>query len=143
YGLGGNNYKQLGDRTWTNQNYWVTVKKDDGNDLDNVAWMSVNESYTYPVVQVLTRDGKLWSWGQNNASMIGSQGDGPKDPTMMVGELDPNATVLAVETGGHINTIFTSCSNQLTYIGHEVHGSYGNGSGGGGTTYGTWQLGPA
>src|SRR5690625_7929012 len=43
----------------------------------------------------------------------------------MTGGLDPvNDRILAVETGGHISTIFKGCEYKLGYIGHAINGSY-------------------
>src|SRR5690554_7618568 len=60
----------------------------------------------------------------NDANMLGTGGNSAVDPRYMFGGLDPNDKILAIETGGHINTIFKDCDYKLGYIGHSMNGSY-------------------
>src|SRR5690625_6296659 len=109
---------------------------DQNTKLTDVVWLSPNEHDPYmPVVQALTSDGKLWSWGSNHQNTLGPGGvvsdqinyvsQVGVDPRFMTGGLDPvNDRILAVETGGHISTIFKGCEYKLGYIGHAINGSY-------------------
>ena len=149
YSLGANDKKQLGifsDGTTTPESLvWINVKSTNATtNMTNIAWISPNEhdDTGIAVVQALTTDGKLWSWGVNHYSTLGFGDDNGAatsvntgysflkgvNPRYMTGGLNPNDKILAVETGGHISTIFKDCDYKLGYIGHAVSGSYASDS---------------
>lgn len=127
YSLGDNSKRQLGTFDNVEQKSWVNVKSTDAaTNLTDIVWISPNEhdGNGYATVTALTSDGKLWGWGMNDANMLGTGGNSAVDPRYMFGGLDPNDKILAIETGGHINTIFKDCDYKLGYIGHSMNGSY-------------------
>ena len=130
YSLGDNSKKQLGTFDTVEKTSWVNVKSIDAStNMTNVAWISPNEhdAAGYAVVTALTTDGKLWGWGMNNGNMLGAGAVSPGtavDPRYMFGGLATTEKILAIETGGHINTLFKDCDFKLGYIGHSSNGSY-------------------
>src|SRR5690606_35229363 len=129
--------KQLGAfLTDSDSKYWVRVKSDQDTYMTNIKWISPNEhdNAGHAAVTALTADGKLWGWGMNNGNMLGEGNNAAVDPRYMFGGLKENDKILAVETGGHTNSIFKECDNGLGYIGHNSNGSYGTYSSDGGTT---------
>lgn len=131
YSLGTNNRKQLGTFDDVEQLSWVNVKSTDAStNLTNVVWISPNEHDRSgnAVVQALTAEGRLWGWGYNHANMLGAGATSgtATDPRSMYGGLNSADKILAVETGGHITTIFKDCDYKLGYIGHQINGSYAN-----------------
>src|SRR5690554_4806523 len=127
YSLGDNSKKQLGTFDNVEQKSWVNVKSTDAaTNLTDIVWISPNEhdGNGHATVTALTSDGKLWGWGMNHVFMLGNGLEVGTDPRFMFGGLDPNDKILAIETGGHINTIFKDCDYKLGYIGHSSNGSY-------------------
>lgn len=127
YSLGDNSKKQLGTFDTAERTTWVNVKSTDAStNMTNIVWISPNEHDNggHATVTALTSDGKLWGWGMNHGNMLGVGGDGAVDPRYMFGGLDHDEKVLAIETGGHINTLFKDCDFKLGYIGHSSNGSY-------------------
>lgn len=127
YSLGDNSKKQLGTFDTVERTTWVNVKSTDAStNMTNIVWISPNEhdAAGHATVTALSADGKLWGWGMNHGNMLGTGSNDPVDPVYMFGGLDHNEKVLAIETGGHINTIFKDCDFKLGYIGHSSNGSY-------------------
>ena len=127
YSLGDNSKKQLGTFDTVEKTSWVNVKSIDAStNMTNIAWISPNEhdAAGHAAVTALTTDGKLWGWGMNNGNMLGTGASGSVDPRYMFGGLAATEKILAIETGGHINTLFKDCDFKLGYIGHNSNGSY-------------------
>lgn len=130
YSLGNNKQKQIGDFTSIeDRTTWVHVKKSPGENMTNITWISPQEhDYLYSAINVLTSDGKLYSWGANDGHMLDSSSSVSINPTYMPGGLNKNDRLMAVETGGHTTMLVKQCSQTFGYIGHRVNGSMGNGS---------------
>lgn len=148
YSLGANDRKQLGifsggantDESTT----WVQVKSENATtNMENIVWISPNEHdyWGFASIQALTAEGKMWSWGVTHQGTLGLNDDGVIgssstghghlkgiNPRYMTGGLDHSFKILAVETGGHISTIFKDCDYRLGYVGHNQSGSYGLGA---------------
>lgn len=127
YSLGDNSQKQLGTFDDLERTTWVNVKSTDENtNMSNIAWISPNEhdGAGYAMITALTVDGKLWGWGMNNGNTFGVGGNMAINPRYMFGDLGQEDKILAIETGGHINTTFKDCDYKLGYIGHNSNGSY-------------------
>lgn len=137
YALGNNGSGELGVGDKTRRSVWDQVRENGtGSPLSNIAWISPNEhsgrgsnvgAEGYGVVSAMTSDGKIWSWGNNSFHMIGD-GDGAKDPTYMVGDLDNDDYIIAIATGGHTTLVIKDCEKNFGYIGHRVKGSMGDGT---------------
>ncbi|WP_148084634.1 MULTISPECIES: lectin-like domain-containing protein [Chryseobacterium] len=145
YSLGENESRQLGIFSTVDSNVWVRVQRTAaaGDFLTNVVWISPqeHEGGNYAAINILTADGKLWAWGNNNNSMLGATG-ATVDPTLMPGsitgaydatKLNSTDTLIAVETGGHTTLIIKQCSTKFGYVGHRISGSMANNSSGSGT----------
>lgn len=145
YSLGENETRQLGIFSTVDSNVWVRVQKSitAGDFLTNVVWISPqeHEGGNYAAINVLTADGKLWAWGNNDGTMFGATTT-TADPTLMPGsitgaynatKLNSTDTLIAVETGGHTTLIIKQCSTKFGYVGHRINGSMANNS----TTAGT------
>lgn len=141
YGLGRNGARQLGNFTTTDSQNWVRVQKSTTEYLDDVAWISPNEhsikgndgsGYPYEAINIITTDGKKWSWGYNSSKMLGGSVS-RMDPTYMTGtgpgddDLKEDDTLMAVETGGHTTLVIRNCTRKYGYIGHKTSGSMGDG----------------
>lgn len=139
YALGSNSEKQIGDFTTTSRNNWTQVKKSSASSdyLTNVAWISPQEHDTeYGSINILTTDGKLYGWGENDSEMLGGI-NSPMDPTYMPGSISSTSPynktklnytdiLIAVETGGHTTLTVKQCSNKFGYVGHKINGSMAN-----------------
>ncbi len=146
YSLGTNTNRELGNFNTTSSNVWVQVQKSatTGDYLTDVVWISPQEhDRTYGSINVLTTDGRLWAWGNNNGQMLGGAG-AAINPTEMSGSIpatDPydsgklNWTdkVIAVETGGHTSMIVKDNIQKYGYVGHRTNGSMGDGTSTSGT----------
>ncbi|WP_262152776.1 lectin-like domain-containing protein [Chryseobacterium foetidum] len=146
YSMGENSSKQLGIFSTADSNVWVRVQKSGtaGDFLSNVVWISPQEHDgfgTYAAINVLTVDGKLWAWGNNDGTMFGATTT-TADPTLMPGsisgaynaaKLNSTDTLIAVETGGHTTLIIKQCSTKFGYVGHRINGSMANNSSTSGT----------
>ncbi|WLD23723.1 hypothetical protein NU10_13600 [Flavobacterium dauae] len=146
YSLGTNTNRELGNFNTTSSNVWVQVQKSAtaGDYLTDVVWISPQEhDRTYGSINVLTTDGRLWAWGNNNGQMLGGSG-AAINPTEMPGSIpatDPydsgklNWTdkVIAVETGGHTSMIVKDNIQKYGYVGHRTNGSMGDGTSTSGT----------
>ncbi|MCX8524665.1 hypothetical protein OF897_12150 [Chryseobacterium formosus] len=141
YSMGENVSRQLGIFSTTDSNEWVQVKKSAaaGDFLTNVVWISPqeHEGGDYAAINVLTTDGKLWGWGNNNNRMLGGGSATTIDPTYMpgsttgsynAGKLNLTDTLIAVETGGHTTLTIKQCSTKFGYVGHSIRGSMANGT---------------
>lgn len=143
YALGGNGYKQLGNKSntvnpdptnpWVETNWVQPIKNFTTNAvLDDIRWISPNEhdGYGAAAINVLTNDKKLYAWGANDGNMIGGP-DGPwgfYGPMFMPGDLEADDNIIAVETGGHTTITIKECTNRFGYVGHRVNGSMADGS---------------
>ena len=146
YSLGENDSRQLGVFSTTDSNVWVRVQQSAtaGDFLEDVAWISPqeHEGGNYAAINILTKGGKLWAWGNNNNSMLGASG-ATVDPTYMPGsiaagpvnpgKLNLTDTLIAVETGGHTTLTIKQCSTKFGYVGHKIRGSMADGTSGTGT----------
>lgn len=143
YSLGEGQRRQLGNFTTTGSNTWVQVQKSAtaGDYLTGVAWISPNEhDIVVPAINVLTADGRLWSWGSNDGKLLGGANEAtPLHPTEMSGsiaqalpydlaKLNWTDKVIAVETGGHTSMIVKDNSQKYGYVGHRINGSMGDGT---------------
>lgn len=140
YALGENGKRQIGDFTTTNRTSWTRpLKSSSSTDyITNIAWISPQEhDNKYPAINVLTADGKLYAWGENNGNMFGMPSTGTYNPTYMPGsiasteaydetKLNHTDVLMAVETGGHTTIAVKQCSNKFGYVGHKINGSMGN-----------------
>lgn len=129
YALGYNGSRQLGDFTTSTSRTWIRpLMSENGSPLPPVAWISPNEhDGQHPAINVLTQDGKLWSWGSNVLGMIGGS-EINMDPIFMGRGLDNDHQLIAVETGGHTTMVVEQCSKRYGYIGHRTRGSMGDGT---------------
>ncbi|WP_157676737.1 hypothetical protein [Chryseobacterium sp. T16E-39] len=128
YSLGRNNVRQLGDFTTTERTSWVRVKKSASEDMTDIAWISPQEHDSqFASINVLTTNGKMYSWGNNAGSMLGETAS-TINPTYMAGGLSENDALIAMETGGHTSMVIKQCSGNFGYVGHRANGSMGNGS---------------
>lgn len=145
YSLGENESRQLGIFSTVDSNVWVRVQKTitAGDFLTNVTWISPqeHEGGNYAAINVLTTDGKLWAWGNNNNTMIGAT-TALADPTLMPGsitgaynaaKLNSTDMLIAVETGGHTTLLIKQCSTKFGYVGHRYNGSMANNNAASGT----------
>jgi len=147
YSMGGNGYGQLGNGNTTDLNTWhqVTASTTVGSSTytigSNVVWISPMEHdrgtqiEDNTAISVITKDGKVWSWGGNSYGMIGlsTSTSYVSTPTLMPGrssnpgydvtKLNMDDFIMAVETGGHTTLLIKQCSKKFGYVGHRVRGS--------------------
>ncbi len=137
YSLGYNSKKQLGVWNTFEQRFWQQPLKPDslgeksGKPFTNVAWISPNEhdGSGFPAINILTEDGKLYAWGWNHRDMIGGKlKNKAYNPILMPGELNEDAVVKAVETGGHTTFVLIKNRAGYGYVGHKIFGSMGDGT---------------
>lgn len=142
YAIGSGIFRQLGDFTNSNSNTWVQVRKSAvaGDFLTDVVWISPNEhDPSYPAINVLTADGRLWAWGSNQNRMLGGGLSDPIDPMQMpgsipigspydMGKLNWTDKVIALETGGHTSMIVKENNKRYGYVGHRIDGSMADGT---------------
>ncbi|WP_025761832.1 T9SS type A sorting domain-containing protein [Dyadobacter tibetensis] len=154
FSLGSNARRQLGNwpsttpgsstvsTTWIQPRYNSST----GPVMDDIHWISPNEHvttwfdpadndyyYSYAAINVLSKAGLLYNWGDNDGGMLGRV---PKEGYLDPGQPQPSANgiytpttdkVVAVETGGHTTMMLKQCMNTYGYTGHRVGGSMGDG----------------
>lgn len=150
FALGNNTSKQLGDGTTNESRSWKQVTPTniiDGTSYsitDNIVWISPqeHEGGNFASINVLTKDSKLWAWGNNGGGMLGVAVSGPLvastiDPTYMpgrtngpynAGKLNLTDKLIAVETGGHTSLTIKQCTTKFGYVGHKINGSMADGT---------------
>ncbi len=137
YSLGSNRSKELGaflsytTVPFAEQKNWVQVQKTAaaGDYLTNVAWISPQEhDGYYAAINILTFDGKVYSWGVNALDMIGLGSTYYNDPTPQPSGINATDKIMAVESGGHTTILVKQCTGNYGYVGHKVNGSMGDGS---------------
>ena len=130
YALGANNLKQCGDFTTTERTSWVNVKKNSTTVFSNVSTISVQEHDAWnPSVAAVTANGDLYSWGEQERSMLGqSPVDGTFDPSMPGSFTSGTDIALFAELGGHTLVYVKEGSARFCYVGHKTNGSMGDGT---------------
>jgi alpha-tubulin suppressor-like RCC1 family protein len=134
YALGDGVNRQLGSFTSNSVGGWTRPVINNttipATTFDNVAWISPsdNDPY-YGNVNVITTDGKLYTWGFNAEGnlglpyVIGGTTYDPTQPTGMATE-----TIKAVETGSNISYIVKAGFNGYCFAGENINGALGNGN---------------
>ena len=141
YSMGEGSDRQLGNFSTAVSNTWVQVRRSAtaGDYLTNVVWISPQEhDSNQAAINVLTADGRLWAWGNNDSQMLGGTGTSI-NPTEMpgsipsanpynIGKLNWTDKVIAVEMGGHTSMVVKENAKRYGYVGHRVNGSMGDGT---------------
>jgi gliding motility-associated-like protein len=130
YALGDNSQKQCGDFTTTERKTWVNSKINASTNYTNVNYITVQEhDASYPAVAITTKNGDLYSWGENGGKMIGRTTDGDTyDPGYPLGFTSGSDIALSAELGGHTLVYLKEGSSQFCYVGHRTNGSMGDGT---------------
>lgn len=137
YSLGDNSYRQCGDFTTTERTSWVNAKINSTTNFTNINFFSAQEhNSSYPGIAVITTDGNLYTWGNDNNAMLGRTDNGTSTGAISA-SYDPGAPVIfapgtdkavSVEIGGHTMVYLKEGSSQFCYVGHRTNGSMGDGS---------------
>ncbi|REC44237.1 hypothetical protein DRF67_18080 [Chryseobacterium pennipullorum] len=142
FGMGDNGSYQLGDGTSTNSNIWKEVTANSGGHSlgGNIVWISPGEhsafSDSFPSINVLTNDKKLWGWGSNHEYKLGQSnatGTG-YGPVYMPGNMTNvdgmgiNNEIIAIETGGKFAINYKNGTPYFGFVGRSSYGTIGNGT---------------
>ena len=130
YALGDNSQKQCGDFTTTERKTWVNAKINASTNYTNVNYITVQEhDASFPAVAVTTKNGDLYTWGENGGKMIGRTTDpGTYDPGYPLGFTSGSDIALSAEMGGHTLVYLKEGTSQFCYVGHRTNGSMGDGT---------------
>jgi len=131
YGLGENSSKELGDWTTTDRLSWVQPKygSASGTVMNDIKWMSPQEhDSNYGAMNVINNNKKLFSFGNNNNSLLGRGTTTNTCDPGTPGGITSTDEIIAVETGGHTSMLVKSCETKFGYVGHRTNGSMGNGA---------------
>ncbi|GAB1396770.1 hypothetical protein MASR1M65_15470 [Saprospiraceae bacterium] len=149
FSMGENNRQQLGYGGTTDSNVWgqvtasTTVDGDTYTIGSNVVWISPqehdgNSSNDNASINVITTQGKVWAWGDNDFGMLGYPiATTTSPPGVMPGrttgaydntKLNMSDIIMAVETGGHTTLLIKQCSKKFGYVGHRIRGSMADGT---------------
>jgi gliding motility-associated-like protein len=129
YSLGANKYGQLGDRTEIDRLSWVNAKNPDNTIIVDAAWISANEHDNYhTAISVIKTNGVLYTGGRNSYNMIGCIIEG--DTNFLDIPLGVFSTdfITYAEVGGHTCALIKQCNPRYGYVGHQIHGSMGDGT---------------
>lgn len=136
YALGDNSKKQCGDFSTTERTSWVNVKSSNSTNFTNINFISVQEHTSgIPCASAITVDGKLYTWGEDDAGMLGKgtgtissydPGVASHDPGIASGSSGSKA--IFSEMGGHSLMFLKVGSDQFCYVGHKGRGSMGDGT---------------
>ncbi len=141
YSVGANNQYQLGaGLTAAEQRSWQTVQIGTGSGagtslVGDVDFFSVQEHDVGggsggAAGALITRDGTVYTWGNNNGSMIGAPGGAGANhvgkPNYLGGAAGEQKAKL-IEVGGHTTVFLPKSSPQFCYVGHQIQGSMGDG----------------
>ena len=129
YSLGYNAQKQLGDFTTTERTSWVNAKINSTTNFSNVTFISAQEhDASFPGVAAVTKNGDLYTWGENEGLALGRTTDGTfYDPGMPLGFNSGSDIALSAELGGHTLVYIKQGTSQFCYVGHKKAGSMGDG----------------
>ncbi len=137
YALGNNELKQLGNFTTSTESLvWVNSKVNSSTVFNDIDFITVQEhTSANPAVAVITKNGKIYTWGSNSSSMIGRTDDGTTsgnisasyDPGMPISFDSSNDIAISAELGGHTLVFTKSGTSQFCYVGHRTGGSMGDG----------------
>lgn len=112
-------------------NSWGRVQKSATENLDNVMYVSVQESDALNMcAAAITTDNNLWAWGDNNHSIIG----GPEATREYLYARTPDGFTINqdkanyVEMGGHTLVYVKDGADRYCYVGHRINGSMGDGT---------------
>lgn len=139
YVLGDNEYATFGAKAICDKINWhhvvvSNVVEGETYDIyDNVAWISLEEhSVNALAINVLTKEGKLWAWGNNTFSKLGGEITYEKYATFMPGsttggydktKLNKEDLVVAVESATFFTMIIKQCSTTFGFVGNSRHGN--------------------
>lgn len=136
YAMGDNSNRTIGDWTTTARTTWVQPRytSASGPVMNDIKWFSPNEAGTsgltaaaFMGINVINNNKELYSWGDDNFSMLGGGNTfGTKNPSIP-GGLTTADKIIHVETGGHTTIVFKECSNTFGYVGHKTGGSMADG----------------
>ena len=136
YALGDNSKKQCGDFSTTERTSWVNVKSASTTNFTNINFISVQEHTSgIPCASAITTDGKLYTWGEDDAGMLGKgtgtissydPGVASYDPGIASGS--SGSAAIFCEMGGHSLMYLKVGSDQFCYVGHKARGSMGDGT---------------
>ncbi|MBK7957875.1 MAG: gliding motility-associated C-terminal domain-containing protein [Bacteroidetes bacterium] len=128
YSLGTNDQRQLGDFTTQERRVWIVPKKPNGDSFKDVIWISPNEhDRSFASINVLTKTGRLFSWGNDNSSMIGRDKSSAVNP-LTPPSIDSNQQISFVGTGGNFSLLWKKDSLQHCFVGQKKDGSMGDGT---------------
>jgi Bacterial Ig domain/Cadherin-like domain len=127
YVLGSNNSGHAGVGSLDTVTKWTTVKNKTGTgDLLDIRFITAQDQDDHwSSAAAIDKDGKLWSWGNNDTGMIGvgvAYTTLPMNPTGLDGKI-----INYVETGGHLTPV-TTTDGFYCNTGHNVIGGFGDGT---------------
>ncbi len=138
YALGDNSKYQCGDFTKTERSNWVKVQKSAtaGDYFTDINFISVQEHTAgIPCASAITTDGKLYTWGEDDAGMLGkgtgsiaSYDPGVQSYSPGIANGSAGTTALFCEMGGHTLMYLNVGSDRFCYVGHKTRGSMGDGT---------------
>ena len=138
YALGDNSKYQCGDFTKTERSNWVKVQKSAtaGDYFTDINFISVQEHTAgIPCASAITTDGKLYTWGEDDAGMLGkgtgsiaSYDPGVQSYSPGIANGSDGTTALFCEMGGHTLMYLKVGSDRFCYVGHKTRGSMGDGT---------------
>lgn len=138
YALGDNSKYQCGDFTKTERSNWVKVQKSAtaGDYFTDINFISVQEHTAgIPCASAITTDGKLYTWGEDDAGMLGkgtgsiaSYDPGVQSYSPGIANGSAGSTALFCEIGGHTLMYLKVGSDRFCYVGHKSRGSMGDGT---------------
>lgn len=128
YSIGGNSQGELGIGSMdaTAVTNWQTVKTVDGEDLEDIKYLSAQDHASYEAAAgVINKYGRVFLWGGNAYNMLGQDNVGNITYATEPQGLDGNRVVY-LEVGGHTGMIVND-GLKYCYVGHKIYGSMGDG----------------